>query len=341
MDSEKTDLLQKAFEIIAAGNIILCPSWGEYPVYDDLAYDVLCFDPVKMNAYGNAIRQQVKDKVVVEIGTGGRAPLALMCAEAGAKKVYAIEANPKAAEQAELLIKSKNLGHKIQVVNGYSTDVELPEPADICISEIIGNIGSSEGAVSIINSAHKFFKEKIYSIPERCVTRIAPAFLPDNLYESDLTREVLQSYVSRMYQAVGHEFPITRYAIYNFPESNIIAAPEVFEDIYFNNSPEAEMSKFVEFTISDDSKFDGFLFWVNLHVNKNNVIDTLDGASSWAPAYLKAPEMRLEKGDILTVNCIRKLSQNRINPDYFLECSLVRNDKEIESFKVESYYSKA
>jgi predicted RNA methylase len=338
MNIDKNDLLQTIFETIAAGNIIMCPSWGEYPVYDDLAYDVLCFDPVKMNAYGNAIREQVKDKIVVEIGTGSRAPLALICAEAGAKKVYAIEAGKEAAEQAEKLIKSQKLDHKIQVINGYSTDIELPEPADICISEIIGNIGSSEGAISIINNAAKFFEGEMYSIPERCVTHIAPAFLPDNLYENELTKEVLQGYVDQMYQAVGHEFPITRYAIYNFPESNIIAAPKTFEDIHFNNNPDVEMSNSIEFCIPDDSKFDGFLLWVSLHVDKNNVIDTLEGASSWAPAYFKAPEMEFKKDDVLKVNCIRKLSHNQINPDYLLECSLFRGCKEIESFKIESYY---
>jgi hypothetical protein len=275
----------------------------------------------------------------VEIGTGSRAPLALMCAEAGAKKVYAIEAIEEAAKEAARLIKSKNLEHKIQVIAGYSTVVELPEPADICISEIIGNIGSSEGAISIINSAAHFFKDKIRSIPERCATLMAPAFLPDNLYESDLTREVLQGYVQQMYQAVGHEFPITRYAIYNFPKSNIIAAPEIFEDIHFNQNPEPDLDNSLEFYIAEDSKFDGFLFWVNLYVDKDNLVDTLEGsASSWAPAYLKAPEMKLEKHDVLKVNCIRKLSRNQINPDYFLNCILTRGEREIEQFKIESPY---
>ena len=338
MNSKKNDLLQTAFEVIAAGNILLCPSWGEYPVYDDLAYDVLCLDAVKMNAYGNAIRRQVRDKVVVEIGTGSRAPLALMCADAGAKKIYAIEVDDGAAKEAARLIKSRNLEHKIQIVSGDSTAVELPESADICISEIIGNIGSSEGAINIINNARRFFKDKVRSIPERCVTRMAPAFLPEDLYESDLTREVMQGYVRKMYRAIGHEFPITRYAVYNFPKSNIIAAPGVFEEIDFNQNPETGLNNSLEFHIRNDSRFDGFLFWVNLYVDKNNLIDTFEGASSWAPAYLKAPEMKLKKNDVLKANCIRKLNRNRINPDYFLECTLTRGQKEIRQFKIESPY---
>ena len=337
MDSKNTDLLQTTFDIIAAGNIILCPSWGEYPVYDDLAYDVMCYDEDRMGAYRRAISKAAKNKTVVEIGTGSRAPLALMCAEAGAKMVYAIEADKNAAEQAEQLIKSKNLDHKIKIIHGYSTDVQLPEKVDLCVSEIIGNIGSSEGAISILESADCFLKDNASKIPERCLTHIAPVLLPDNLYESDLTKEVLQGYLNRMFQAVGHEFPITRYAIYNFPESNIIADPEVFEEIDFNDNPSSEDNRSVQFHISDDCKFDGFLLWVSLHVDEDNIINTFRNIS-WAPIYLKAPEADFQKDDVLKVECVRKLSGNQINPDYFLNCTLIREGAEIQQFNIESPY---
>jgi predicted RNA methylase len=341
MESEKADLLQTAFDIIAKGNIVLCPSWGEYPVYDDLAYDMMCYDLDRMNAYKQAIQKNAKDKTIVEIGTGSRAPLALMCAEAGAKLVYAIEADPDAAQQAEQLIKSKNLEHKIKVIHGYSTEIELPERVDLCVSEIIGNIGSSEGAISILNSGVKhFLKDDASLIPERCVTQIAPVFLPDNLYESDLVNEVLQNYVNQIYQAVGYEFPITRYAVYNFPESNIIVAPEIFEDIHFNHNPGPEDNKDVEFHIPNDCRFDGFLLWVCLYVDEDNIINTFRNIS-WAPIYLKAKKMDLKKDDVLKVDCIRKLSQNQINPDYFFDCRVVRDGQKIESFRIDSYYTKA
>ncbi|MDD5599206.1 MAG: hypothetical protein PHV82_14765, partial [Victivallaceae bacterium] len=127
MELEKADLLKTTFDIITAGKIILCPSWGEYPVYDELAYDVMCCDSDRMNAYRQAVFKTAKDKTVVEIGTGSRAPLALMCVEAGAKMVYAIEANQDAAEQASRLVRSKGLENKIKIIHGYSTTVKLPE----------------------------------------------------------------------------------------------------------------------------------------------------------------------------------------------------------------------
>lgn len=334
------DLLEVVTDIIKNGNIVLCPSLGEYPVYNDLSYGVMCCDFDKTNAYRQAIQKNAKDKTIVEIGTGSQALLALMCAEAGAKMIYAIEANEDAAEQAAKLIKSKNLEHKIKVIYGYSTDIQLPERVDLCVSEIIGNIGSSEGAISILNSAKDFLKDDGYMIPERCITQIAPVTMPSNLYKSDLTDGILQNYVNHIYQAVGYEFLITRYAVYNFPESNVIAPPEIFEDIYFNNHPEPEESRTVEFHIQNDSRFDGFLLWVCLHVDKDNVIDTFRNIS-WTPVYLKTQERDFMKGDILKVDCMRKLSRNQINPDYFFDCTVERNGLKIENFRIESYHSKA
>lgn len=338
MDLQEDNLLEMASRIIADGNTIFCPSLGEYPVYDDLLYEMMCGDYARMNAYRNAIMKQVKGKTVVEIGTGSKAPLALMCAESGASFVYAIEADPEAARQAGVLIKSRNQDHKIKIITGYSYAVELPEKVDLCVSEIIGNIGSAEGAITILNDAKRFLKDDGRMIPERCITEIAPVFMPQKTYGSDLMKEVVEGYIKQVYAAIGFEFPLTRYAVYNFPESNIVAPPEIFEDICFNCHPEENLSKTVEFPICADCQFDGLLLLVKLYVDENNIINTLE-STSWAPVYLKADRFNLQKGDILKVDCIRSLSRNRVNPDYFFKGTVLRKNQEKGSFYIESYYT--
>jgi len=47
---------------------------------------------------------------------------------------------------------------QIKVIHGYSSDIQLPEHVDLCVSEIIGNIVSSEGAISILKSGNGFQK---------------------------------------------------------------------------------------------------------------------------------------------------------------------------------------
>lgn len=57
-------------------------------------------DEVRNPAYRGAIRVAVSNKVVLEVGTGRKALWATICAKSAARKVYAIEANPKSYESS-------------------------------------------------------------------------------------------------------------------------------------------------------------------------------------------------------------------------------------------------
>jgi protein arginine N-methyltransferase 1 len=57
-------------------------------------------DVVRTEAYRRALQNVVHDKTIVDIGTGALALLAIFAAEAGARKVYAIEANAEAYVKA-------------------------------------------------------------------------------------------------------------------------------------------------------------------------------------------------------------------------------------------------
>ena len=69
--------------------------------------------------------------VMVDLGTG-TGVLAVAAAQAGASRVYAIEAICTAAEAA---FRANGYGDRITLIPGVSTDVELPERADVLISE--------------------------------------------------------------------------------------------------------------------------------------------------------------------------------------------------------------
>ncbi|MCP5049550.1 MAG: methyltransferase [bacterium] len=94
-------------------------------------------DSIRVLAYRNAIFNNVKGKSVVEIGCGSGI-LSLFAAQAGAKKVIAIE-ETGIANLAREMIKANGFENIITVISSNSRDVELDEPADVIIHEIIGN----------------------------------------------------------------------------------------------------------------------------------------------------------------------------------------------------------
>ena len=82
-----------------------------------------------------------KDKVVLDVGTG-TGVLSIWAAKAGAKKVYAIEADPLSAAKAREAVASAGFSDVVEVVEGISTHVTLPEKVDVLISETVGSVVS-------------------------------------------------------------------------------------------------------------------------------------------------------------------------------------------------------
>jgi amino acid adenylation domain-containing protein len=321
--------------------IELWPSHGEYPVYDQLLYYAMTNDEVRNKSYKVAINKLVKDKVVVEVGTGQDAILARFCVEAGAKKVYAIERSQEAYQQAEACIKTHGLLDKITLIYGDATQVNLPELTDVCVSEIVGTIGSSEGMTVILNNARRFLKEDGVMIPQRSVSKIAAVCLPDELLQNLGFTEVAGYYVEKIFEKVGYPFDV-RLCINNFPKSNIISNVEILEDLDFLKPVETEYVYEVNFTINKDERLDGFLVWVNLSPIDGEVIDILEQRCSWLPLYFPVfyPGIQVSRGDTIKAFCITTLSNNNINPDYKIKGQIIREDGNIIEFEHESCYNK-
>lgn len=77
-----------------------------------------------------------RNKVVCDVGAG-TGILSFFALQAGARKVYAIEAS-NMADNAQLLVEANGLADRMTVVKGRCEDIELPEPVDIIISEPMG-----------------------------------------------------------------------------------------------------------------------------------------------------------------------------------------------------------
>ncbi|KAG0463888.1 hypothetical protein HPP92_019508 [Vanilla planifolia] len=96
-------------------------------------------DRVRMDAYYDAIfknKQHFAGKVVLDVGTGSGI-LAIWSAQAGARKVYAVEAT-KMAQHAKALVQANDVQDVVEVIEGSMEEINLPEKVDVIISEWMG-----------------------------------------------------------------------------------------------------------------------------------------------------------------------------------------------------------
>jgi protein arginine N-methyltransferase 7 len=129
-------------------------------------------DEVRNRAYAEAIAAKVRPgDIVLDIGCGAGLT-AMLAARAGAKHVYTCEQQPMIAQAAAEVIKQNGLADRITVIPKMSHNLEvgldLPEPADVVISEIVDTVLLGEGALATLSHAmHMLAKPGARAIPER------------------------------------------------------------------------------------------------------------------------------------------------------------------------------
>lgn len=299
----------------------LWPSVGEYQVYDEVLYYIMSSDRTRAAAYSEAIRKHVPGRVALDIGTGEDINWASACIQAGARKAYAIEEIPETFAKAKTRIAARGLQDKVCLMLGNSLNVQLPEKVDVCVSEIIGSIGSAEGVCRVLTDAReRFMKPDAVMIPHRCVTKIAAATLPDSLHTDPGFGRLAAQYVEAVLEQVGKVFDV-RLGIKNYPRTCLLSAGRDFERLDFAGQIRLQNEHDVDLAIERSGRLDGFLLWINLWCAEGGTyIDSLDEQHSWLPIFLPVlyPGIAVSRGDTIRMTCAVSLSDDGIHPDYSL-----------------------
>lgn len=109
-------------------------------------------DTVRTNAFRDAIRRYVTpDSVVLDLGTGSGI-LSFFACEAGARRVFAVDAT-HSADLASFLARHLGFADRIQVIHDRSTNIELPERANVLVTETLGAFGFNEQILSSVIDA--------------------------------------------------------------------------------------------------------------------------------------------------------------------------------------------
>ena len=168
------------------------------PNYNGLeVHRLMLGDQIRNETYRKAIANAVKSgDVVLDIGAG-TGILSLFAAQAGARKVYAVE-RTKMAEMAEALIKKNGMEDCVTVIRADAETIQLQENVDVIISEWMGGYGVDEYMhVPVLTARDRWLKQNGKILPGRVTAWIAPVWdcqLDENLnfwrshpYEVNLT----------------------------------------------------------------------------------------------------------------------------------------------------------
>src|SRR6188472_1035529 len=146
-------------------------------------------DRERMIAYQRGMvanKSDFEGRTVLDVGTG-TGILSIFAAQAGARKVYAVEGS-ETYQHARRLIEHNGLSDRIEVIHSTLQDLELPEQVDIVISEPWGFLLFHERMVeAFVIGRDRFMKKDGKMFPGTGRVWIAP-FIDQRLYDGRIVK---------------------------------------------------------------------------------------------------------------------------------------------------------
>ncbi|MDX2316382.1 MAG: 50S ribosomal protein L11 methyltransferase, partial [Gammaproteobacteria bacterium] len=189
-------------------------------------YYEMMIDTVRNSAYARAIRQVVRPgDVVIDLGAGPGL-LSCLAAQAGAKKVYAVEQSDS-AWLGRAVVEANGLDDIVEFVQMSSFDFELEEKADVIVSETLGSFAVDENTLRFtIDARDRLLAEGGTLLPRRVKMLVTPVFAPERCEMTKFWRDV-----------EGIDFRVAvakseaRMSLASIARSQLLAEPQVYADI--------------------------------------------------------------------------------------------------------------
>jgi len=142
-------------------------------------YGQMLADAPRMDAYVAALRRTVKpDSVVMDLGSGPGV-FALLACKFGAQRVYAVEPDSVIGLARDVAI-ANGFAKRIEFFESLSTEITLPEPADIIISDLRGVLPwFQQHLPSIKDARERLLAPGGVLIPQRDILWAAVVEAPD------------------------------------------------------------------------------------------------------------------------------------------------------------------
>jgi predicted RNA methylase len=231
-------------------------------------------DEARNRAFKEAIFRNVKkDDVVIDLGTG-TGILAIWAAQAGARKVYAIE-ETDVADVAEAVIKDNGFQGIITVFKVNSSEVTLPEPADVLIAEVVGHFLFEEGIVEAIAGVRDaLLKPDARIIPTCASVFAAPAELNGDFDEI----KFWDTFKDPSLAAVREKAANSAYVETVTCKALVGGTAKLFDIDFTRAEPQPLIAETV-FSIGQECSMDAIIGWFKLNLDADTWIDT----SPWSP----------------------------------------------------------
>uniref|UniRef100_A0A7S0QZC6 Protein arginine N-methyltransferase domain-containing protein n=1 Tax=Pyramimonas obovata TaxID=1411642 RepID=A0A7S0QZC6_9CHLO len=305
-------------------------SAGYYESYEKVeVHEVMLKDTPRNYAYATAIEKcahKIAGKAVLDVGCG-TGILSMLCAKAGARVVYAVEAS-KMAVTAERIVKDNNLQHIVKVYHCPVESVQLPEQVDVIISEWMGFYLLHESMLqSVLKARDLHLKPDGLMMPSKANVYAVPVSLHDFRREKIDFWDKVVGFDMRAVQDTVWEEAMSAPLIDVIGPGSMMAKPQIFASLDLHKVTAAELEKLsatLKFTVTKEDDLAGICcyFDTSFFGTANGVPIVLNTSPESPPTHWKQTVCllgvfaRVKPGEEVEINL--NMVQDSFNPRHYI-----------------------
>lgn len=278
-------------------------------------------DRLRMAAYRRAIFDVVRPgDQVIDLGTG-TGILSQWALEAGAARVVGIEMNADILALAVRRMDQAGYRHRFVPINRLSYDIILDAPADVLISEIMGNLGDNENCQPILQDAiRRFLKPDGRILPLAVSSYLVPVAAisaHQDLCTGQVNSLTPRYDIGELYRQRDIRSPFDLYYDCILPDGLYLSEPQSLCRYEGRWNQPATYAHELSCTLHSDGLLTGFKGYFVAQLSTDTVLDISgsniaagDTSDSWKHAFLPIETpIAVHRGDVL------KMTFSRWRPD--------------------------
>jgi protein arginine N-methyltransferase 1 len=263
-------------------------------------------------AYQRALHSVVEpDSIVADIGAG-TGIMSMMACSVGAAHVYAVEPDD-VIEIARSMAAANGFADRISFIQGVSSAVELPRPADVIVSDLRSMLPLYERHIPSIIDA----RERLLAPGGRLIPR-ADNIWAALVHDAELYVSYEEPWLRNDYgldMSAGHDVAVNMWRKALLRPEQVLVPPKLWASLDYETIDDPDVGASMTWTVEQVGSTHGLAVWFDAELDEENRFSNAPGRPELVYGQAFFPWTRpvsIEPGDVVTVD----LRADLVGDDY-------------------------